>query len=136
LPGAVKEEIRSRSREDVAWLNETFGLDLYPDVFAGPFPKDAREEPADASASVLSDAAVDGIAEVLGDLVAQKAFDRALQQGKAALARGDLERAGRMLKRASQLDPEAPQPRRLLRRLSRERRGESADARRDGPGRV
>ncbi len=113
VPDSVKEAIRARSREDVAWLNETFGLDLYRDVADSAPRARARDEPVEA----LSDPAVDSIAGIIGELVTEKAFSRAIGSGKTALARGDLERAARMLKEAARLDPEAPQPKKLLERV-------------------
>jgi hypothetical protein len=110
VPGWVKQEIAPRSREDVAWLNETFGLDLYRDVFS---EVSGAVEVPDAP-QALSDAAVDGIAEVLGELVAEATFHRALEQGRQALARGNLVRAERRLREAARLDPDAAQPKKLL----------------------
>jgi hypothetical protein len=134
LPGAVKEEIRSRSREDVAWLNEAFGLDLYRDVLE-PAPPAGDGGPAEPGVAP-GDPAIDGVAEIIGELVAERAFERALQQGKAALEQGKWERAAGKLREASRLDPEAPQPKRLLRQLSRKRRKEGrADVERDNAGR-
>ena len=115
LPGWVKEQIGPRNREDVAWLNETSGLDLYPDV------TDAAPRSGGRGGTVpgeLSDAAVDGIAEVLGELMAAELFHRALGKGRKALARGKLARAELALREAERLDPDAPQPRELLEELS------------------
>jgi hypothetical protein len=133
VPGWVKGRIVPESREDVAWLNETFGLNLYPDVFsdareAAVSSADGSEVPTDvpAAAEALSDEAVGGLAEVLGELVAREAFHRALERGREALARGNLGRAERMLREAARLDPEDEQPKRLL---------EEAAARRQEPAR-
>jgi hypothetical protein len=121
VPGSVKEDIRLRSREDVAWLNETFDLELYGDVadFATPHAN-SREGPVE----VLSDPAVDSIAEIVSELVTATAFHRVFSYGREALARGDLERAARMLREAARLDPDAPQPRKLLEKVTAEEQGE------------
>ena len=120
VPDSVKEDIRLRSREDVAWLNETFNLELYLDVmdFATPSTQ-SREVPVGA----LSDPAVDSIAEIFGELVTATAFHRVLNLGRVALARGDLERAARMLREAARLDPDAPQPRKLLEEVTAKKQG-------------
>lgn len=124
LPGWVKEEIRASSREDVAWLNRTFGLDLYRDLIESAPPTRGHEE----HAQVLSDPTVDSLAEVVGELVAEAVFHRRLDAGRAALARGDLERAARLSREAARLDPDAPQPKELLERVDTARLGTSAGA--------
>ncbi len=65
VPDAVKQSVRLRSREDVAWLNETFGLELYRDLTGLAPPGNNHEGPVGA----LSDPAVDSIAEILGELL-------------------------------------------------------------------
>lgn len=110
VPNSVKEDIRLQSREDVAWLNETFGLDFYRDVTDFAPHVESHEEPVEA----LSDQAVDSIAEIIGELVTAIVFRRVLDGGKAALARGDLERAAERFREAARLDPDAPQPKKLL----------------------
>ena len=118
LPDSVKESVLSRSREDVLWLNETFGLDLYRDV-TDFVPREERQaDPVDE----LSDQAIDGIAEIIGDLVAENLFRRFLEQGKDALKRGDHERAAKMFRKAVRLEPDAPQPKRLLKKATAEQR--------------
>ncbi len=119
VPGSVKEDIRLRSREDVAWLNETFGLELYRDVTDFAPHVQSHEEPVEA----LSDPAVESIAEIVGELVAESAFHRLLDSGKVALGRGDLERAARMLREAARLDPDAPQPKKLLKEVTAKQPG-------------
>ena len=120
VPNSVKEDIRQRGREDIAWLNETFGLDLYRDV-ADFVPRvEDPEEPVEA----LSDPAIDSIAEIVGELVTATMFRRFLDQGKVALAQDNLERAANMLREAARLDPDAPQPKNLLERVAaRQTRG-------------
>jgi hypothetical protein len=111
MPDSVKEKIRPHSREDVAWLNETFGLDLYRDVVTDLAPHAHSQEVA---VEALSDPAVESIAEIVGELVTATVFHRALERGREALARGNLERAARRLGEAARLDPDAPQPKKLL----------------------
>jgi hypothetical protein len=65
VPDSVKESVRLRSREDVAWLNETFGLGLYRDLTTFAPHAQSHEEPMEA----LSDPAVDSIAEIFGELL-------------------------------------------------------------------
>lgn len=118
IPDSVKEDSRIQNRDDVAWLNETFDLDLYADVM-DPLSRPAtlpesQKEPSGA----LSNEAVDGIAEAIGDMVAKIAFERALGQGRAALDRDDPERAAKMFKEASRLDPDSPQPKKLLEQVA------------------
>lgn len=114
MPNSAKENIRLRGREDVVWLNETFGLDLYRDV-ADPTPcTKPHEEPVEA----LSDPAIDSIAEILSELVTEKVLRHVLDGGKAALAQGDLERAARMFREAIRLDPDASQPKKLLAKVT------------------
>ncbi len=154
VPEWVKEDVRSLSREDVGWLNETFGLDLYRDVVEfmpredqedqeqaqdqeeqqqGREQAQEQEEKAEGGeeglagegpAEALSDPAVDSIVEIIGELVTENAFHRALNQGREALGRGDMDRGVRMLREAARLDPEAPQPKKLLQEASGERSGE------------
>ena len=114
VPDSVKENIRLRSREDVAWLNETFELDLYHDVTDCAPHAERPEEPVEA----LSDPAVDSIAEIIGELVTETVFRRVLDRGKTALARGELERAAGMFREAVRLDPDAPQPKNLLEKVT------------------
>ena len=128
VPDWVKENIRSRSREDVAWLNETFGLELYRDVTDFAPHAQSREEVVEA----LSDPAVESIAEIVGELVTETVFHRALERGREALARGKLERAERMLREAARLDPEAPQPKKLLKEVTAKQPGRFADAQQGG----
>jgi hypothetical protein len=113
VPEWVKEDIRSRNREDVLWLNETFGLDLYHDVTELAPQAQSHEEPAEA----LGDPAIDSIAVILGELIAANVLHRLLDQGRAAIARGNLERAERVLREAARLDPDAPQPKKLLKKV-------------------
>lgn len=118
LPDFVKREIGPRNREDVAWLNGEFGLELYPDVLEDAPGTPTSPDTAGASgAQALSDEAIDGIAGVLGDLVTAELYHRALGKGREALARGKLARAERVLREAARLDPEAPQPKELLEEL-------------------
>lgn len=114
VPNPVKEDIRRRGREDIAWLNETFGLDLYRDVADFVPRAEDSEEPVEA----LSDPAIDGIAEVLGELITTTVFRRSLDQGKVALTQGNLERAEAMLREAERLNPDAPQPKKLLKEVA------------------
>lgn len=114
VPNSVKEDIRGRGREDIVWLNETFGLDLYRDVADFVPRAEDPEEPVES----LSDPAIDSIAEIIGDLVTATMFRRFLDQGKVALAQDDLDRASNMLREAARLDPDAPQPKRLLERVA------------------
>lgn len=113
LPAFVKENIRLRSQNDVAWLNDTFGLDLYRDVVE-PTP---RSEVHGEAAASLSDSAVDSIADLFGELVTDLVFYRILNQGRSAVERGDFQRAGELFEKAAQLDPDAPQPKKLLKKL-------------------
>ncbi len=118
VPGWVKENIRLQSREDVAWLNETFGLGLYRDV-EDPIPAtESSEEPVET----LGDETVDSIAAVIGDLVVASVFQRVLNQGRVALGRDDFEQAEKMLRKAARLDPDAPQPKKLLEQVTRKQR--------------
>jgi hypothetical protein len=122
VPDSVKEKIRSHSREDVAWLNETFGLELYRDVTdSAPHAhghQEDREEPPPPVRQALSDPAVESIAEIVGELVRATTFHRVLEQGREALERGDRKRGARMLREAARLDPDAPQPKKLLKEVS------------------
>ena len=126
LPDSVKESVRSRSREDVIWLNERFGLDLYRDV-TDFVPREERQaDPVEE----LSDSAIDDIAEIIGDLVTASEFRHILDQGRAALNRGDLEHAAQTLREAARLEPDAPQPKRLLKKATAEQSRRFVDARR------
>lgn len=111
IPHLVKENIRSWSREDVAWLNGTFGFDLYRDVtdFVS-HTESSREVPTEA----WSETTIDNVAEIIGELVTESVFHRVLNGGKAALAQGNLDRAASMFQEAARLEPEASQPRELL----------------------
>jgi len=124
VPGWVKEEIVPKSRDDVAWLNETFGLDLYRDIT--DFAPLAQSH--EVAVEALSDPAVDSIAEIVGELITASVFHRALDQGREALARGNLERAARTLREAARLDPDAPQPKKLLEEVIAKQPGRFTDA--------
>lgn len=124
VPDSVKEEVRLRSRKDIAWLNETFGLDLYRDI-VDYTPQEGNVE---KSPQPVNDPTVDSIAEVIGDLVAETAFQRLLNRGKAALSRGNLKRAAEAFREASRLDPDAPQPKRLLKQVAAKQPRNSAYA--------
>ncbi len=60
LSGEHEAKIRSRSRPDLEWLNRTFGVDLYPDIFDDPpdeaatRPETIPQETIDALALTLS----------------------------------------------------------------------------------
>lgn len=124
MPSTARENVRLRSREDVAWLNEMFGLDLYHDVTDFVPCMKLHEEPAEA----LGDPAVDSIAEIIGELITANVFRRVLKQGREALARDDLERAARMFREAMRLDPDAPQPKKLLEKVTAKQPGRFTDA--------
>lgn len=113
LPEMVKDEIRLSTRDDVAWLNRTFALDLYPDI-ADPAPG-RTNGPRDHND--LDAAVVDSLAEIIGELVTESWFHRVLNQAKTANARGDRADALAKLKEAARLNPDAPEPKRLLRKL-------------------
>lgn len=123
VPDYVKEKIRSRSREDVAWLNETFGLDLYGDVM----DEETFAERYEKSFEALSDPAIESIAEVLGELLTKTTFHSTLEEGREALAQGKLKRAENMLRRAARLEPDASQPDKLLEEVIAKQSGESTD---------
>lgn len=131
MPDSVKEKVRARSREDVAWLNETFGLDLYRDITDFESGAEAHEEPVEA----LSDPAIESIAEILGELLTENVFRRTLEGGEKALANGNTERAEKMLRKAIRLDPEAIRPKELLEEVTVKQIGESANIRRNQPDR-
>lgn len=114
VPAPVKEDIRLQSREDVVWLNETFDLDLYRDIIDFAPRTEDHKEPVEA----LDDSVVDGIAEIFGELVTETAFHRILNGVRGALRRDDLERAEKMLREAARLNPDAPQPKSLLRQVA------------------
>lgn len=124
VPDSVKKDIRLQSREDVAWLNETFGLDLYRDVTDSASPAEGQEEPVEA----LSDPAIDSIAEVFGELVTEAAFHRTLNGGKAALDRGTLEVAEKRLREAARLDPDAKQPKKLLEEVTAKQKANEGES--------
>lgn len=124
VPDHVKRTIRMRTQEDVAWLNETFELNLYDDIRTFR-PYVENQEPSGHSDKTLSDPAIDTIAEIISELVTAKTFYCVLEGGRAALARGDLERAKHMFQEAMRLDPDAQQPRRLLRQVSVRRQASS-----------
>jgi hypothetical protein len=44
LSPAARAEIRERSRSDVAWLNETFGVNYYPDLFDESYAPEPASE--------------------------------------------------------------------------------------------
>jgi hypothetical protein len=112
VPNPVKENIRLRSQEDVAWLNETFGLDLYRDVMDFAPLSESHEGLMEA----VSDPGIDTIAEVLGELVTEKLFHRFVTHGRVALARGDFDGAATRFREAARLDPDAMQPKKLLKK--------------------
>lgn len=110
VPEPVKKNIRLQSRDDVAWLNETFGLDLYQDVMSPTHSIEDLEEPLET----LGAPAIDSIAKVFGELMTSTAFHRAFNQGTNAFEQSNLEHAERMFREAARLDPDAPQPKKML----------------------
>lgn len=128
VPDWVKENIRLQSRGDVAWLNETFGLELYRDVADSSSSMESREEPP----GTLSDQAIDGIAEIIGELITESAFRRILNQARAASGRGDFEHAAQMLRKAARLYPDSPEPKKLLRKVTAKQLANSGKAESQG----
>lgn len=124
VPESVKEDIRLQSRDDVTWLNETFGLDLYGDILEAASQKD-QEEFIEAP----EDPALDSIAGVIGDLAATVAFERTLNVGRAALSQGNYEGAKKMFEEAARLDPDSPQPKKLLEQVAAKQSRRFAGAR-------
>lgn len=123
VPDSVKESIRVQSREDVAWLNETFELDLYRDVTDVATHAESHEEPVEA----LSDPAIDSIAGIFGELVTADVYRRSISQGRVAMGRGDLERAEKMFQEAARLDPDAPQPEKLLKEVTEKQKANTGE---------
>lgn len=125
IPDTVKELVRSQSRDDVEWLNETFGLDLYGDTACSTPRAESHERDEEeghkGSIGRLSEPAIDSIAEAFGELITADAFRRSIKRGRAALDQGDLERAERMFREAAWLDPDAPQPKKLLKKVTEKR---------------
>lgn len=61
LPATVKEEIRTRGRDDAIWLHDTLGREVYPDMLDdAPLPNPMGALPAET---------LDSLASVLGDLL-------------------------------------------------------------------
>lgn len=125
VPESVKEDIRLQSRDDVAYLNDTFGLDLYEDVLDST----PRSESQGATVELSGDPAVGSVAGVIGDLVTTTVFNRLLNKGKVALSRGNTECAEETLREAARLDPDAPQPKKLLEEIAKEQSKRFVDAR-------
>lgn len=125
IPDTVKEKIRAQSHDDVEWLNETFGLNLYSDVTRsiprGKGHESSEEEGHKEAVKALSDPAIDSIAETFGELITADIFRRSIKRGRVALAQGNLERAERMFREAAWLDPDAPQPKKLLKKVTKKR---------------
>lgn len=124
VPESAKENIRLQSRDDVAWLNDTFGLDLYEDVLEAA-AQEGQEELVEAS----EDPVLDSIAGVIGDLAATVAFERKLNGGRAALSQGNHEGAKKMFEEAARLDPDSPQPKKLLEQVTAKQSRRFAGAR-------
>ena len=114
VPAPVKEDIWLQSREDVVWLNEVFDLDLYSDIVEFAPHTKTHEGPVGA----LDNSVVDGIAEIFGKLVTETVFHRTLNGARGALGQDDLERAEKMLREAARLNPDAPQPKNLLKQVA------------------
>lgn len=119
VPDSVKENIRSQSRDDVQWLNETLGLDLYKDILDPPLRTEGHEE----SIGGLSDPSIDSIAEIFGELIMESVLLRFVDRGRTALSRDNLDRADKILRKASRLDPDAPQPKELLKEVTERQLG-------------
>lgn len=118
IPVALQDEIRARTRGDVEWLNAEFDLDLYPDV-TGPRTHDTRQgEPAPKA---LDERTIDDLADVISELLTDRAYLLALEDGRNAFSQGDLETARKRFLEAQRLDPNASQPKAWLARLGEER---------------
>lgn len=117
LPPEVRASICKASRSSVAWLNDTFGFDLYGDVF--------RDQPGavaeDSERTAFDQEAIEDLAEIVGELATAVHFRASLDSGRAALNRGDLDDAGRQLRVAARLNPQAATPQRLLERIAKKR---------------
>jgi hypothetical protein len=118
VPDSIKDKIRSQSREDIEWLNETFVLDLYRDITEPAARTEGHESKAEGKeeepGEALGGPTIDSIAEVFGELVTADVFRRALDRGRKALSQGNLERAEKIFQEAARLDPNAQQPKKLL----------------------
>lgn len=118
IPVAVQDEIRARTRGDIEWLNAELGLDLYPDV-TDPQTHDTRQrEPAPKA---LDERTIDDLADLISELLADRAYLHALEGGRNAFSQGDFETARECFLEALRLDPDAPQPRVWLARVGEER---------------
>ena len=67
-----EDEVRARtgSREDLVWLNDTFGLDLYPDLFVDVSPSVVDRQTS------MPQATVDAVAGLLAQLLDRQAPER------------------------------------------------------------
>lgn len=118
LPVAFQDEIRARTRDDVEWLNEEFGLDLYRDVTDLPGHRARQRKPG---VEALGERTVDDLADLISELLTERAYLHALEGGRNAFSRGDFETARDHFLEALRLDPDARQPRVWLARMGEER---------------
>lgn len=100
---ATARRIKLESRPDVEWLNETFGLFLFGDVFDDADPRiEARRE------LFWSRETVDHLAILLSDLLNKAQFQQDMSKGNHALKQNDLDAALRHFTEALRILPEAP----------------------------
>ncbi|MPZ53287.1 MAG: hypothetical protein GEU79_11245 [Acidimicrobiia bacterium] len=116
LPEAIKEKIRRATHDDVAWLNESFGLNLYPDLVSAPSSSFDHDDSVDRQLT-HDRATIDSIAEIFGELVTRDVYHNQLNRGRAALEKGDLPLAEKCIKEATRLEPDEPEPKALLEKV-------------------
>lgn len=113
LPTGVEEKIRDTTRGDVAWLNAEFSLNLYLDVIE----RQSDDAEPGTPPTDISQHTIDDIARVIAELSTGTNFLQLLEGGRVAVAEGDLETARQRFSEAARLDPDAPQPKKWLKRL-------------------
>lgn len=97
LPLEIRRRIYEGTREEVAWLNQFFGLALYETPF--------NEEP-DPFAAMPSET-IESAALVMSDLMNEVVALRLILTANTALQRGELEQAREKATRATSLMPES-----------------------------
>ncbi len=102
LDPATARRIKAESRPDVEWLNATFGLSLYGDIFDDTAPQ------AEAGQSQLwNRETIDHLAILLSDLLNKTYFQNEMSKGNQALKQNDLATALAHYAEASRVLPDS-----------------------------
>lgn len=119
MPATLRDEVLARTHGDVEWMNTELGLDLYRDVLDPGVDGGPQD---DAAPGPFIQHTIDDLADLIGELLVERAYLRAIHDGQKAFSLGDAETARERFLEARRLNPDAPQPKAWLARLTNEKR--------------